>query len=161
MILDSVDIVILDELQEDSKQAVKKIADKVGLSVTPVHERIRKLESSNIIDKYVAVVNEKLLGKSLVAYCQVKLIKQQEELYQQFNDYIKDFDEIMEAYYMAGNYDILLKIVLEDMDDYQKFVLNKLSKLDIIMSIQSAFAMSSIKKTNKVRISEQNKMDDC
>lgn len=161
MILDSVDIVILDELQEDSKQAVKKIADKVGLSVTPVHERIRKLESSNIIDKYVAVVNEKLLGKSLVAYCQVKLIKQQEELYQQFNDYIKDFDEIMEAYYMAGNYDILLKIVLEDMDDYQKFVLNKLSKLDIIMSIQSAFAMSSIKKTNKVRISEQNKLDDC
>ena len=71
---DQVDLILLDELQQDSKQSVKELAKKVNLSITPVHERIKKLEALNVIQKYVAVVNPDALGKSLVAYCQVKLI---------------------------------------------------------------------------------------
>ena len=70
---DQVDLILLDELQQDSKQSVKELAKKVNLSITPVHERIKKLEALNIIQKYVAVVNPDALGKSLMAYYQVKL----------------------------------------------------------------------------------------
>ena len=130
---DQVDLILLDELQQDSKQSVKELAKKVNLSITPVHERIKKLEALNVIQKYVAVVNPDALGKSLVAYCQVKLIRHQE------------------AYYMAGPYDFLLKLILKDMKDYQNFVVHKISKLNIISNIQSAFTIQSIKNTSMIK----------
>ena len=74
---DQIDLILLDELQRDSKQSVKELARKVNLSITPVHERIKKLEALNVIQNYVAVVNPDALGKNLIAYCQVKLIRHQ------------------------------------------------------------------------------------
>lgn len=150
--LDVVDLILLNELQKDSKQSIKKLAEKVNLSITPVHERIKKLESTNIIEKYVAVVNAAALGKKLVAYCQVKLIRHQEELFNQFEEYISNLDEVLEASYMAGGYDFLLKLILKDMEDYQNFVVHKISKLDIISNIQSAFIIRTIKNTSMIKM---------
>lgn len=149
--LDHIDLMLLDELQKDSKQSIKKLAEKVNLSITPVHERIKKLESSGVIENYVAVVNAKLLGKKLIAYCQVKLIRHQEDLFEEFDAYIRQLDEVLEASYMAGPYDFLLKLVLRDMEDYQHFVVHKISKLDIISNIQSAFVIQNIKNTSMIK----------
>lgn len=149
--LDHIDLMILDELQKDGKQSIKKLAEKVNLSITPVHERIKKLEMSGVIENYVAVLNAKRLGKKLIAYCQVKLIRHQEDLFKQFENYVSQLDEVLEASYMAGGYDFLLKLVLDDMEDYQKFVVHKISKLDIISNIQSAFVIQNIKNTSMIK----------
>jgi len=80
--------------------------------------RIKKLEALNVIQNYVAVVNPDALGKTLVAYCQVKLVRHQETLFEEFEQYVRNLDEVQEAYYMAGPYDFLLKLILKDMKDY-------------------------------------------
>ena len=129
---DQVDLILLDELQQDSRQSVKELAKKVNLSITPV-------------------VNPDALGKSLVAYCQVKLIRHQESLFEEFETYVRSLDEVQEAYYMAGPYDFLLKLILKDMKDYQNFVVHKISKLNIISNIQSAFTIQSIKNTSMIK----------
>ena len=149
---DQIDLILLDELQRDSKQSVKELAKKVNLSITPVHERIKKLEALNVIQNYVAVVNPDALGKTLVAYCQ-------ETLFEEFEQYVRSLDEVQEAYYMAGPYDFLLKLILRDMKDYQNFVVHKISKLDIISNIQSAFTIQSIKNTSMIKcmLDEENK----
>lgn len=152
--LDRIDFVILDELQQNSKQPIKKLAEKVNLSITPVHERIKKLETSGVIDRYVAVVKAGAVGRNLIAYCQVKLTSHQEHLFKEFEAYVRDLDEVQEASYMAGNYDFLLKLVLKDMQDYQNFVVHKISKLDIISNISSAFELQNIKSTSMIKCLE-------
>ena len=149
--LDRIDLALLDELQQDSKQSIKKLSEKVSLSITPVHERIKRLESLGIIQRYVAVANPKALGQKLVAYCQVKLIRHQENLFEEFENYVKSLEEVQEASYMAGSYDFLLKLILRDMKDYQNFVVHKISKLDIISNIQSAFVIQNIKNTSMIK----------
>ena len=112
---------------------------------------IKKLESSGVIENYVAVVNAKSIGKKLIAYCQVKLVRHQENLFEEFENYVSKLDEVLEASYMAGSYDFLLKLVLNDMEDYQNFVVHKISKLDIISNIQSAFVIQNIKNTSMIK----------
>ena len=103
-------------------------------------------------------MNPDALGKTLVAYCQVKLIRHQETLFEEFEQYVRSLDEVQEAYYMAGPYDFLLKLILRDMKDYQNFVVHKISKLDIISNIQSAFTIQSIKNTSMIKcILDENK----
>ena len=133
--LDRIDLALLDELQQDSKQSIKKLSEKVSLSITPVHERIKRLESLGIIQRYVAVANPKALGKKLVAYCQVKLLKHSAELFNEFEKYISTLDEVLG----------------DNMEDYQRFVVHKISKLEIISNIQSSFVIQEIKNTSMIK----------
>ena len=155
-VLDQTDLQLLDELQQDSEQSIKQFAEKVKLSITPVPERVKKLEQMGVIQKYVAVVNPKALGKKLVAYCQVKLLRHNGELFEEFENYISTLDEVLEASYMAGAYDFLLKLVLNDMEEYQTFVVHKISKLEIIANIQSSFVIQEIKNTSMIRCLREN-----
>ena len=146
-LLDPIDKKLLFELQIDSKQSIKQLAEKVNLSVTPVHERIKKLESSGIIKNYAAVIDPKLLGKQLLVYCQVTLVNHQGKLFEEFEEYVANLEEVLEASYIAGSYDFLLKLLLDDMDAYQNFVVHKISQLEIISQIKSSFVIRTIKNT--------------
>lgn len=151
--LDSIDLKLIDELQEDSKQSIKQLASKVNLSITPTHERIKKIEANGIIEKYVAIVNPEALGKTLVVYCQVTLVKHQEVFFKQFEEYVAEIPEIVEVSYIAGAYDFLLKLILKDMTDYQNFVTKKISQLEIISNLQSSFIIKQSKNTTKISAS--------
>ena len=150
--LDNVDKRLLDELQKDYKQSIKQLASKVNLSITPTHERIKKMEVNGIIDKYVALLNLETVDKSLIVYCQVTLIKHQESAFKEFEKYMSKIEEIVEVSYIAGVYDFLLKIVLKDMNEYQDFVLKRLSQLEVISNIQSSFVMKQVKNTTKIKL---------
>ncbi|MGJ5643289.1 Lrp/AsnC family transcriptional regulator [Formosa sp. S-31] len=143
--LDDIDYKLIEALERDGKQSIKQLAEGVNLSITPVHERIKKLEASGVINKYTAVIDYNKLGKTLVVYCQVTLNSHQEEPFKAFEAYINTLDDVVEANYIAGTYDLLLKILLKDMNEYQEFVLRKLSKLSIISNIQSSFVIKNIK----------------
>ncbi len=150
--LDHIDLKLINELQTDSKQSIKQLAAKVNLSITPTHERIKRMESNKVIDKYVAIVKPETLGKSLIVYCQVTLVKHQEVFFKEFENYVADIDEIVEVSYIAGAYDFLLKIILNDMSHYQDFVMKKISQLEIISNIQSSFIIKQTKNTTKISV---------
>ena len=150
--LDDVDKKLLEELQKDCKQSIKQLAAKVNLSITPTHERIKKMEVNGIIDKYIALLNLETVDKSLIVYCQVTLIKHQESAFKEFEKYMSKIEEIVEVSYIAGVYDFLLKIVLKDMNEYQDFVLKRLSQLEVISNIQSSFVMKQVKNTTKIKL---------
>lgn len=149
MSIDSTDKEIVKELLRNSKQSIKELAAKVNLSVTPVHERIKKLESMGIVTGYTAEVDVQKLGFNLVVYMNITLIRHQEELDSQIAEYIKGLDEVIEAYFVSGDFDLMLKVILRDMSHYQDFVLHKMSKVDIISNVKSYFVIKNIKDSTE------------
>ena len=150
--LDPIDLKIIEELQKDGKQSIKQLSQKINLSITPIHERIKKIEASGIIDKYVAIVNPELLGKNLIVYCQVTLVQHEDNAFKKFEDYVNSISKILEVSYIAGSFDILLKIILKDMNEYQNFVLKEMSQLEIISNIQSSFVIKQIKNDTLISV---------
>ncbi len=150
--LDMIDIRLINELQKDGKQSIKQLAEKVNLSVTPTHERIKRIEASGIINKYVALIDPKILQIDLVVYCQVTLVKHQEIYFKEFEDYVHQLDEVLEVSYIAGAYDYLLKIVLSDMKEYQEFILKKMSQLKIVSNMQSSFVITQVKNETRIKL---------
>ena len=143
--MDAIDKKILMLLQQDAKLNTKEIAERVGLSVSPTFERIKKLEQKKYIKKYVALLDPTKVGKSISVYCQVTLAVHSRELIDDFKQHILAFPEIMGCYHVSGNYDFLLKIAVNDMNEYQKFVIDKLSVIKGISNVQSSFVMEEIK----------------
>lgn len=143
--MDKIDRRILMQLQGDAKQNTKEIASKVGLSLTPTYERIKKLEQQQIIKSYVALLNRSKLGKQIVAYCQVTLSKHQKKLIDNFKKKTLLFPEIMECHHVSGNYDFLLKVVTDDINEFHEFINGKLSVVEEISTIQTSFVMNSVK----------------
>ncbi|RKR13053.1 Lrp/AsnC family leucine-responsive transcriptional regulator [Maribacter vaceletii] len=150
--LDAIDKKLLNELQEDGKQSIKQLAQKVNLSITPTHERIKRIEASGIIKKYVALIDPESININLVVYCQVTLAKHQEDYFKEFEAYINTLEEVQEVCYIAGAYDYLLKIVLRDMKEYQEFILDKISQLKIVSNLQSSFVIRQLKDETKIKI---------
>ncbi|AFL97622.1 Lrp/AsnC family transcriptional regulator [Ornithobacterium rhinotracheale] len=149
MNIDNIDKRILKELLINSKQSIKDLAQKVELSVTPVHERIKKLESTGIIKGYSANLDIKKIGFNLVVYMNITLIRHQEELDSEIANYINGLDEVVEAYFVSGDFDLMVKAVLRDMSHYQEFVLHKMSRIDIISNVRSYFVIKDIKDHNE------------
>jgi Lrp/AsnC family leucine-responsive transcriptional regulator len=151
--LDAIDIRLINELQRDAKQSIKQLAEKVNLSITPVQQRIKKIEQSKLIKGYVGIINPLLVDKKLTVYCQVTLVKHQEAYFKDFEQFINSHDEIMEMSYITGKHDFLLKILLRDMLEYQEFVLHKMAQLKIVSNIQSSFVIKQVKNETKIKLS--------
>ncbi|HDZ06994.1 hypothetical protein LCGC14_0051860 [marine sediment metagenome] len=150
--MDSIDSKILMQLQENAKQNTKEIAAKVGLSVTPTYERIRKLEQQEIIKSYVALLDRTKIGKELIAYCQVTLSKQQKKLADSFKKEMLLLPDIMECHQVSGNFDYLLKIAVDDIAGFHEFINEKLSIIDGISTIHSSFVLNSVKDSTAYNI---------
>ncbi|PQJ21037.1 Lrp/AsnC family transcriptional regulator [Tenacibaculum sp. SG-28] len=145
--MDATDKKILMELQHNSKQNMKEIANKVGLSVTPTYERVKKLEQKGVVKDYVALLNRNSIGKQIIAYCQVTLLQHQKILIDNFKDTISVFTEVMECHHVSGNFDFLLKIAVDDMNHFQQFINEKLSVVEGISNIHSSFVVNSFKES--------------
>lgn len=142
--IDDTDLKILKEMIKNSNLPIKELAQKVNLSVSPVYERIKKLEANGIITQHTTLLNLEKLGYNLIVYMQVKLIRHQDEIFEEFASYINTLEEVIEASFTAGEFDVMLKILLKDMDAYHHFILQKISKLDIILNVKSSFSIQPI-----------------
>ena len=147
-VLDSVDIQILRALQENARLTTKELAAKVNLSTTPVFERLKRLEKSGFIRKYVAVLDAQKLGRGFTVFCSVKLKQMNRAVARDFISVIKDIPQVAECYNVSGEYDYLLKIQAPDMKYYNEFIINVLGTIDSIGSILSSFVMDEIKNTH-------------
>ncbi len=150
MNLDEIDKKLLLFLQEDSKQTTKELSYKLGLSVTAVYERVRKLENTGVISKYVALLDKHKIEKDFVVLCHVKLSQHKKEYVLQFEKEVMDLQEVTECFHVSGDYDYILKICVKDMADYRNFMLTKLTTLQHIASTHSSFMISEVKNTTAI-----------
>jgi len=148
--VDEKDLAILRLLQENAKYTVREISKKVLLSPTPVHERIKRMEESGLIKQYVALVDYAKVKKGLMVICYVSLKQHNKKSGSKFIQIIRELNEVIECYNISGEFDFLLKVVAEDMDDYYNFHVNKLSLIENIGHLQSVFVMGVIKQTHKL-----------
>ena len=150
--LDDTDLQILKLLQTNAQLTIKEIATQINLSITPVHDRIKKLEREGIIEKYVTMLNRKKLNKGLVVYCNVTLDKQQHENFREFNEAMLQMPEVVECCVVSGTFDYLIKIVATDVESYHAFYQEKLASFKAISHISSFFVMSEVKSTTAIPI---------
>ncbi|MCC1483638.1 Lrp/AsnC family transcriptional regulator [Winogradskyella immobilis] len=152
MVFDATDKHLLQLLQTDSKQTNKALANQLNLSVTAVYERIRKLENQGVIKRYVALVNKETVQKAFVAFCHIKLVKHAQDYVMRFEREVAKIDEILECYHISGDYDYLLKVLVEDMEAFREFMVKKLTNIDHIGSTHSMFMINEVKHTTAITI---------
>ena len=141
--LDSIDIKILSALQKDGKLSYVQLATLAGLSESACLRRVRLLEENGIIDRYVMLLNQTAIGKPGTVFVQVTLDGQQQEKLQKFEKEIGLVPEVMECYLMAGDSDFLLRIIIDDNNDYLR-IHNRLTSLPGVLRVQSSFALKTI-----------------
>ncbi|MFB9054790.1 Lrp/AsnC family transcriptional regulator [Formosa undariae] len=150
--LDEIDTTILRILQKDSKKTAKEIANKLNITASPVYERIRRLEKQGFIKKYVAILDKKLIDRSVTTICQVSMRYHNEAFIENFEEQIQNLEEVQECYHMAGEVDFILKINTKGLEDYHNFVKYKLSKIENIGVLNSTFVLKDIKQTSEFYI---------
>ncbi|MBK5270084.1 MAG: Lrp/AsnC family transcriptional regulator [Bacteroidia bacterium] len=146
--LDQKDIAILKLLQQNARFTVKDISDKIHLSTTPVYERIKRMEEAGVIKQYTALVDHAKVKKGLMVICYVSLKQHNKTIGARFIKVIQEMNEVVECYNISGEFDFMLKIVVENMDAYYDFHVNKLSEIENIGNVQSVFVMGVIKQSN-------------
>ena len=146
--LDPIDRKILNLLQADGRMSINDLAAQVGLSPSPCLRRVRLLEKAGIINRYVAVLDQRAVGLPVSVFISIKLDKQREEMLERFGKTISRRPEVLECYLMTGQRDYLLRVVVPDLPSYERFLKTKLTRLDGIASIESSFALEQVKYTN-------------
>jgi len=141
---DSVDRKILSILEKNARISNAELAEKVNLSPTPCLRRLRKLESTGLIRGYAALLDEKALGLQASALLFVNLEKNNKENAEQFEAAVKLLPEVLECFVVAGRHDYVLRIVTRDLDDYARFIKERLAVLEKIADLESIIILKQI-----------------
>ena len=148
--LDETDILILRELQDDGHLTIKELSQRVHLSVSPVYERVRRLEREGFIKRYVAVLDPEKLDCGFLAFCYLKMKQHSHENAVQIMERVQNIPEIAECYNISGDYDFLLKIYVRNMKQYQEFVMRILGDIPAIGSLNSSFVLGEVKSSHRL-----------
>jgi Lrp/AsnC family transcriptional regulator len=145
--LDKIDYKILAVLQEDASRSAAEIAEAVGLSQSPCWRRIQRLKDDGYITRIVALLDRQRLGFRVQMFVQVKVVKNDQASLAEFSAAIRAFPEVLDCHVVLGVFDFLLRVVAPDMDAYETFYFEKLSKVPHILEVTSYVASSEIKAT--------------
>lgn len=146
--MDSKDRQIIRALQEDGRMTNQDLADKVNLSPSPCLRRLRNLENKGIIQGYSVDVDAKAYGLPVTVFVRISLEKHTEEVVRNFEAKIKATEQVLECHVMTGRADYLLKVVVADLADYERFVRRSLHPIGGVASIDTSFAYGVVKKTS-------------
>ncbi|BDU31808.1 Glutamate uptake regulatory protein [Vibrio nigripulchritudo MADA3029] len=150
--LDRIDRELLILLQQDSTLSLNELAEKVHLTTTPCWKRLKRLEEEGFIDKRVALLNPEKLGLCFTAFVLVKTSDHSHEWYSTFVETVSEFPEVMEFYRMAGEYDYMMRVLVEDMKTFDSFYKRLVNSVDGITNVTSTFAMESLKYTTALPV---------
>ena len=143
--LDAIDRKILAILQDDCRITMQELAERVGLTASPCHRRVKILEEKGVLKRYIALVDQKAVGLPVSVFISIKLERQKEEDLERFAKAISGWREVLECYLMTGHRDYLLRVVVSDLSAYERFLKQKLTRVSGISSIESSFALDQIK----------------
>ena len=146
--MDRFDRRILSELQRDGGLSNQELAERIGLSSSPCSRRVKQLEDAGVIEKRVTLLDRRKLGLSLTVLIQISMDRHTPERFEAFEAKIKSYPEVLECYLITGqDADYLLKVVVPDMDHYQEFLLNKVTRIEGVSGVHSSFVMRRVVDT--------------
>ncbi|MFA6153733.1 Lrp/AsnC family transcriptional regulator [Mesorhizobium sp.] len=146
-VLDDIDRKIIAAIQGNGKITANELSDRVGLSPSPCARRVRLLEDSGVIKGYTAVIDQKKVGLPISAFASIKLERQREEDLDRFALAVARWPEVVDCYLMTGQRDYLMRIVVRDLEAYERFIKDKLTRLDGVASIETSFALDQVKRS--------------
>jgi Lrp/AsnC family leucine-responsive transcriptional regulator len=150
--LDAIDTRIIAAVQSDGRISINDLAEKVGLSPSPCARRLRILEEKGVIKGYAAVIDQTKVGLPVSAFASIKLERQREEELDRFGAAVQRWPEVADCYLMTGQRDYLLRIIVSDLSAYERFLKDKLTRLDNVASIESSFALGQVKRSFSVPV---------
>jgi Lrp/AsnC family leucine-responsive transcriptional regulator len=143
--LDKTDRKILSLLQKDASLSNQELAEQVGLSPSPCLRRVKALEESGIIIGQVTLLDRKKLGLSLSVLIQISMDRHTPERFEEFESIISGLSEVQQCYLITGqDADYMLKVVVPDMDAYQEFLLNKVTRIPGVSGVHSSFVLRRV-----------------
>ena len=155
--LDRLDRAILRRLQADGRQTCEALGEAIGLSASAVLRRIKKLEDAGVIERYVALLKPEALGLGLVAYVNVRLEKRADHAKRnpmdEFRASVQAWPEVVECTALTGEMDFLLRLVLQDMAAYSRFMMDTLLRHPAVQDCKTSFVMDRVKSTTALPIS--------
>lgn len=155
MELDRTDRRILRELQVDGRMSNQELADRVGLSPSPCLRRVKQLEEEGIIEGYVAKINGSKLGLKMMALIQIRMDRHTPERFDEFERTIKDYPQVQECILITGQTaDYQVKVIVADMEEYQDFLLKKITPLPGVSDVHSSFVLRQVITTTALPIAE-------
>jgi Lrp/AsnC family transcriptional regulator len=150
--IDKVDKEIIRLLQEDAELSAAAVGERIGLSQSPCWRRIQRLRDEGLIQGQVMRFDRKKLGFDVMVFAQVKLTAHGRSKVPEFAETIRQFPEVQECHLVLGNIDFLLRIVVRDIEEYERFFFEKLSHLPEIQEVHSNIVLSEIKYTTELPI---------
>lgn len=154
--MDMIDQTILEELQNDARISNAELARRVNLSPPATLARIRRLESSGVIDGYVTRVNRKAVGYDMLCFVNVSLQLHKPDQLETFRDAIKAIPQVLECHHVTGDFDYLLKVVARDTADLEDFLVNHLTPVPGIGRIHTSLVLSETKSNSPIPGLEEN-----
>jgi Lrp/AsnC family leucine-responsive transcriptional regulator len=150
--LDQRDVVLLTELQRDSRQTVQQLAEHAGLSSTPCWKRIKELEASGVIRGYTALVDREKVGLQLAVIAELNLTQHSEDQVRRFERAVADCPQIVSCYATTGQADYVIKVLAADIQAYERFLHEVAFKLPGVTHVRSSVVLKEIKSETRLPI---------
>ncbi len=154
MKLDRIDYRILHHIQNNARISNIELAEAVGLSPSPCLRRLRALEQSGVIKRYAGIVDAGAVGLPISIFVNVSLERQERTGLEEFEQRIRSYPEVMECYLMTGSSDYLVRIVVPDLQSYERFLADKLTRIPGVANIQSSFALKQVVYNTELPLQE-------
>jgi Lrp/AsnC family transcriptional regulator len=150
--LDQTDRRILAILQTEAGVTATEVGERIGLSQSACWRRIQRLRDAGVIKDQPAILDREKVGLSTMVFAHVKLTSHGRTNITDFADAVRQYPEVLDCYVVLGNVDFLLRIVTEDIKDYERFMYEKLSQLPGVQEVNSSIALSEMKHTTVLPI---------
>jgi Lrp/AsnC family transcriptional regulator, leucine-responsive regulatory protein len=158
MSLDALDISILNILQSDGRISNAALARRIDLSPPATYARMRRLDEEGYIRTYAALLDAEKAGFDMLCFVQISLQLHQPEQVQAVRAAIQSLPEVLECYHVTGEYDFLLKVIIRNRKDLERFALERLTPIQGVRRIQTNVVLSEVKSTTVLPLKLQEEI---
>ena len=144
--LDKTDYKIIAQLQNNGRLSNQELSERVALSPSPCLRRVRQLEKSGVIKGYTAVVDQQACGLPVMAFISIRLDKQADSTIKIFEESMAELDEVMACYLMSGTSDYMLHVLSPSLNEYERFIRDRLTRIQGIGTLETHFAFGQVKQ---------------
>ena len=150
--LDTIDLRILDLLQQQGRLTMTELGESVGLSTSPCSQRGKRLEQLGVITGYYARINPQALGRSLLVFVEITLTEKSEQIFKKVRDALAHIPEVQECHLIAGRFDYLIKARLGGMNEYRRLLGTILAQMPVPAQSNSYVVMEEVKESTALRV---------
>lgn len=144
--MDRIDRKILSILQREGQISMARLSERVGLSLSACHRRVKNLENDGKISHYAARLNRRAVGLEFQVFIEIKLESQRKENIRAFEAAIREMDEVLECHLISGEFDYLIRVAARSTEDYEKLYRDRLSEIPSVTQMKTLLSLSTVKE---------------